>query len=558
MRRAPHRRHEWVADALALVLLLGAALLLRLWHLGRPSLWWDEIVQVHSALGPGFLDVWRTVRDGVPRGLGNAGAVPLDYLLLHAWMRLASWSDPAGLESYFRTPSLLWSTLAVAAVFLWARRFFDRSSGVFAALLLATSVPHISYAVEARFYSLFSLLTVVSLAAFSRLLEARTLGGWLGFTVTGSLLFLCGLPGLFLLALQYAILLVVVAGDLRRSGNRKGLATLAGSAVVLAGVVLAYYADTYWGVRFGRGRTLSILPLTASAFESFSSSNDLLLGLFLVSVPLVLRYGQRRGAGRLAITLYLVGSFLAIPALLLLARQREYYFHFRHVLFLLPHFALVTGAGLAVALRALLGSAPGRRGAWHLLLGIAVVLTLQLAPLRSYLAEPERFLSTTKTLRDLRGLTEQLRSRLARMAPGEKYLLIAEKRRPGHLANPSLAKYLVWYGLDDRVLLRGSDHPEETLREVASRCDEDCRHRDVLYLPILLRLPGPFGIRPEIRSLLRLPPIEETRAAPLGGVGIVSWERSGQRPPAPGARYDVTPRRGATFYDLRGFSPGAS
>jgi hypothetical protein len=151
-------------------------LLLRLVHLGTPSLWWDEIIQIHSAARPGLLDVWRTVRDGIPRGLGNAGAVPLDYLLLHVWLRLVPPPEAPGIECYFRTPALLWSTLTVAAVFLWARRFFDRIIATLAALLVATSVPHILYAVEARFYSLFALVTVVSLAAFSLLVERRTQG----------------------------------------------------------------------------------------------------------------------------------------------------------------------------------------------------------------------------------------------------------------------------------------------------------------------------------------------------------------------------------------------
>ena len=50
---------------------------------------------------------------------------------------------------------------------------------------------------------------------------------------------------------------------------------------------------------------------------------------------------------------------------------------------------------------------------------------------------------------------EQLRARLEALAPGEKYLLIAERRQPGHLANPSLAEYLGWHGLEDRILVRG-------------------------------------------------------------------------------------------------------
>jgi hypothetical protein len=112
-------------DAVVLALTIALAGAIRAWHLGGPSLWWDEIVHVQSAAGPGFADVWRAVREGIPPGLGNAGAVPLDYLFLHAWTRLVAPPDPTGLESYYRLPSLLWNTAAVAATFLWARRFLD-------------------------------------------------------------------------------------------------------------------------------------------------------------------------------------------------------------------------------------------------------------------------------------------------------------------------------------------------------------------------------------------------------------------------------------------------
>jgi hypothetical protein len=353
--------------------------------------------------------------------------------------------------------------------------------------------------------------------------------------------------------------MLVMARGLRRAGSRRGWLALSASAIAIAALVLFYYADTYWGVRFGRGRTIPLLAHTAEAFAAHASWSGWLLACFVASIPLALLYGQRRGAARFAIAGYLVASFLAVPAMLLLARRREYYFHFRHTLFLLPHFALVTATGLAFAMRGLSPDEPaGRRARWHHLVGIALLLVVQAPAVASYLANPDPFFARTKTLRDLGGLMERLRSRLETLAPGEKYLLIAERRQPGYLANPSLAEYLAWHRLDDRILLRGTNHPEETLREVARRCADGCRERDVQFLPIVLRLPSPFGIRPEFRALLDLPAVERSGPARLGGVGILYWEREAapDRRPERWPGYRSTARRGWTLFELRGFPPG--
>jgi hypothetical protein len=557
-----------VDGALCLLLVVVAAFV-RARHLGGPSLWWDEIVHVRSAGGPGFADVWRTVRDGIPPGLGNAGAVPLDYLFLHAWMRVVPMPDATGIEVYYRLPSLLWSTAAVAALFLWARRFLDRSIAVLAALFLALSVPHALYAVEVRSYSLFTLATVLDLWAFSRL-AVRTVrherGGWTAFTVAGGVLFLTGLPGLFLLALQYAILGVLAV---RRVFDRESawsvrlrpLVALATSAGAIALLVVLYYWDTLWWATYGRGRELAVRPLAEHALRTFAFRSAPLFWCFVGGCPLFLWYGWRRGDGRFAVALYLVGSFLAIPGLILLAQEKDYYFHFRHALFLLPHFAVVTAAGFATALRALFPARlarvrAGGREAAVIALGAVLILVLEGPVVASYLAAPEPFFAESKTVRDLRGLMLRLRERVKGLAEDERYLLIAERRRPGHLANPSLAEYLEWHGLAERVVLRGTDRPDDTLRDLAAHCRAGCRGREVLSIPSALGLPSLLGVRPEMRKLLGMPLVETASRDRLGGVGIVYWERLTVRPPARFPGYAVNKRRGLAWYDLRDLSSG--
>jgi hypothetical protein len=559
VRREDERPRIQGTELFALALVVGVAAFVRIWHLGSPSLWWDEIVHVHSAAGPGFADVWRTVRAGVPPGFGNAGAVPLDYLLLHAWMRLVAEPAASGLEVYYRVPAMVWSTAAVAGLFLWARRYFDLTIAVLASLLVALSIPHVLYAIEARSYALLSLVTVLDLWAFSRLVVRRGDGGWLPFTLGGAAVFLSGVPGLFLIALQHAILGVLFLRQRRVSGW-KPLLRLMASAVLIGGMVVLYYYDSIWWAKYGRGREVLIAPLTMHALRTFAYRSPVLLWGFFASLPLALWYGWRRGGGRLAIALYLVLSFLAIPALIGLAREKEYYFHFRHALFLLPHFDLVIAIGLAVALRSMAPlrfafRSPEARASAALALGALVILALQGETALAYLRDPDPFLAESKTLRDLRGLTEELQARLAGIGAGEKYLLVVERRRPGHLANPSLAEYLGWHGLADHVVLYGTDRPEETLAELARSCRAGCEGREIGALSTELRLSPPFGIRPEIRALLGVTTLQGGAMARLAGAGVVYWDRPAGRAPLRFRGYAISPLRGLTWYDLRGFSP---
>lgn len=550
------------ASVVAFVLVVGAAALLRLWHVGDPSLWWDEIVHVHSAAGPGFADVWRTVREGVPPGFGNAGAVPLDYLLLHAWLRLVAEPAAEGLETYYRVPAAFWSAATVAVLFLYARRYFDLTTAVLSSLLVAVSIPHVLYAVEARSYALFSLVTVLDLWAFSRLVVRRGERGWLLFILGGAAVFLSGVPGLFLVALQHTVLGVLFLRARREIGWTP-LVRLVASAALIGGMVVLYYYDSIWWAKYGRGREVLIEPLTMHALRTFAYRSPVLLGLFFASLPATLWYGWRRGVGRFAIALYLVLSFLSIPALIGLAREKEYYFHFRHALFMLPHFDLVIALGFATAFRAVdplrfAFRSPAARTAGNVVLGALVILALQGGTAIAYLRDPDPFLAESKTLRDLRGLMGDLQGRLAGMAPGDKYLLIVERRRPGHLANPSLAEYLGWHGLTDHVVLFGTDRPEDTLAELRNLCRDGCARRDIEAVASELRLSPPFGIRPEIRALLGVATNPGGTTARLAGVGVVYWDRPAGRAPGRFRGYTVSARRGLTWYDLRGFPPPAA
>jgi len=551
------KRRSWLADGVALLAIVAAAFLVRAWPLGSTSLWWDELVHIHSAERESIAEVYETVKIGIPPGGGNAGAVPLDYLLLHLWLRLAPRPGPEALEVYYRVPALLFSVATVAVVFLLCRRFFDRSIAIVASTILALSISHALYAAEARFYALFGFLTSVNLYAyFAVLADRRSVGAWVRFTLVNLLYFLSGLFSLLMMAVEYVIVsvLLVREGAPGRS-FRQRIAVPAASGFALAVAVGFYFAGTSLGASYGRTAhpTLEIGSALELTLRFFALGNDLLLWALPAGCVLVLVYGWRRGSEHFAMSLCLAAAVLLIPAIVELARLKEYYFHPRHALFLWPPFAMMTATALMVAARSLDPllrrgiAAPGAREAVATVVVLAVLLATQLPAVERHLARPAEQFARTKALRDFKALAEHLRERVDRLAPGQLYLLTVERNEPGHLGNPMLSQYLQWYGLD-RVLLRGTDDPSATRNAMKRFCRDGCVGDPSRRVQIDLLVRNPFDTKREIAELVDLPPMRPD-PRPIGAVAVLQYARPRGAPPRRANGFDTTTFRGFTLYE---------
>ena len=84
------------------LLVLGVGVLaaaFRAVHLGTPSLSWDEIVEIDTATRPSNVIV-GAIKWGSGRSrAGTAGAMPLDYVLLHLYDTTVPRPGPDGLEA---------------------------------------------------------------------------------------------------------------------------------------------------------------------------------------------------------------------------------------------------------------------------------------------------------------------------------------------------------------------------------------------------------------------------------------------------------------------------
>lgn len=152
-----------IAANVAIVLILIAGTFLRWGALGRESFWFDEGFTAWAAsLSPG--EILKVIHADV--------SPPGYYLLLHYWAKLFGQSETA-----LRAMSAFFATLSMGVFWLLARRVLKTPLAVVVAMgLFALSVMQMEYAKDARFYTLVTFLSLVSIYALLRFLDLRASG----------------------------------------------------------------------------------------------------------------------------------------------------------------------------------------------------------------------------------------------------------------------------------------------------------------------------------------------------------------------------------------------
>ncbi len=138
------------ATILLIAILLVAAVI-RLFHLGESSLWYDEVVTMRLARTESPAALLRLLHQI------DATRAPLHPLLLQRWMALFGHSDESG-----RAFSVLCGVITVALVFWIGLRAFDVATAVWASWLCVLSPPLVYYSREARMYMWLVLVTCLA------------------------------------------------------------------------------------------------------------------------------------------------------------------------------------------------------------------------------------------------------------------------------------------------------------------------------------------------------------------------------------------------------------
>ena len=304
-------KNAWVLPTGIVALAAG----LRIWDLGAESFWLDEVIMVRVSLG----GVDTTIEE-LTRGR------PALYLVTSQLLaRLLGTSEAAS-----RLPSALAGTAAVAMLIPLGTRLFGRPVALLAALLMACSEFNIYYSQDHRYYALFVGLTVASMWAFVRLLDAWRLRDAIVYVIITVLLFHSHHFALAVIAAQN--LHVLLGG---RRWNQRWASWLAIQALVLLGLLpglVARLAKARSTGRLGAGwlpeaawdEPLKTLGRFVISIRSLPSPGTVAAGLALVVLAAWLWHlvrGSRPEPWRLAlddllarpVELRLTGLWLVCP-----------------------------------------------------------------------------------------------------------------------------------------------------------------------------------------------------------------------------------------------------
>ncbi len=321
LARGAERGGFWLVPALT-------ALVLSLWHLGRPALWRDEIFTLdRSSLSvSAILDVISAV---------DSVFVPY-YLVMHWWIEIFGESAVA-----LRLPSALGMTVATAIVAVLGRRLFTPVTGAVAGLVFAF-VPAVSrMGQEAKPHIFATLFTALATLLLLRALDKPSWRRWLPYAVACSLIGFSHLLA-FLVMAGHGVAVLALEGRRDRTLVLKWMAAAAASTVPVLVLALAGFSNrgamawlplTTW-------RSVYELPVRMMSGSIFNLPGvGLFAGLLLALGLLGLTVNRRAG--------WVLGGLALVPTVLLLTGGAiEHVLHPRYLLYTLVAWSILAAATL--------------------------------------------------------------------------------------------------------------------------------------------------------------------------------------------------------------------
>jgi len=304
----------WRSELVAIVVLVCVAMALDLHALTAQSFWMDEGFSIFMA-HTDARTFWGFVRGGEIN-------MVLYYLLLRIWLH------PNMSELWIRLFSVIWAVATVPVVYAIGRRLLGSSGGASAAMLLALHPAAVTFAQEARGYSLSLCLVSFSSLFFLRLLEDQNRLNWAGYVIFSVLAAYTHLFAAFVIVGQWIWIVLFFPARVRSSRVQLLVLVLPLLLLPLGVVVLSSHRQAAdW-----------IPPLTVSGFLQIwpflalpKWPIVLYAGLWIVAMGTSFSARQRL-AGRWQLAFVL--AWLVVPIVLTLAISL-------HKPMLVPRFLLV-------------------------------------------------------------------------------------------------------------------------------------------------------------------------------------------------------------------------
>jgi len=139
------------------LLLITVNFVLKIWHLDSQSIANDEPFSIFAAQ----MDVTSIISE-----LSSGNNPPLFEIMLHYWVKIFGISPFS-----VRFLPFLFSVFTVYFIYKIGRLFFGFPVAILTSLIFSFSNYHLYFAHETRVYSLFALLTCVSMLAFFKVIE---------------------------------------------------------------------------------------------------------------------------------------------------------------------------------------------------------------------------------------------------------------------------------------------------------------------------------------------------------------------------------------------------
>jgi len=187
-------------DRYASYLLLAAILLglaLRLCRLDHQSLWIDELFTVVPT------NPSNSIQSIIDYAKGDQP--PLLFLLINFWFKVFGYTEYAA-----RVFSVFLGTLGIVGIYALGRELAGKSTGLFAAFLLAVNNFHIQYSQDVRFYGLLFLLTTLSYLFFLRGLKYKDYPSFIFYIIFTSALLYTHYYSFFVVAAQALTFVFVI------------------------------------------------------------------------------------------------------------------------------------------------------------------------------------------------------------------------------------------------------------------------------------------------------------------------------------------------------------